>query len=321
MKIEKNPWLRKCDSFDIYEKDGHKYLIAYLPDDKGIHVKNKIRLHPLLENYTLENINGVLRYNLTRKEDDYIMNKLFPIYDGEKINKIKIKQCIILSVDNEKYNKLRNETINILNQFNLPNISTFLGFTEKTVTKSKFYNCIKNTGRKELTCGRLEIFEKFVKESNGNEWLLHFEDDVRPVNIDIKENLNYLYNIPKDAELIRPYIGDNKNCKLSDVKYKESFGGGMNHAFYISTNGCKKVINYAKKYGWKYRSDVDLYLLSKFNKEIPTGFDGWSYDRILDKLVLCDDVQVDSEEEKLVIYHMSHIIFNQTSLPCAQFKI
>ena len=60
--------------------------------------------------------------------------------------------------------------------------------------------------------------------------------------------------------------------------------------------------------------------ISKFNKEIPTGFDGWSYDRILDKLVLCDDVKVDSEEEKLNIYHMSHIIFNQTSLPCAQFK-
>lgn len=43
------------------------------------------------------------------------MNKLFPVYDGEKINKIKMKQSIILSVDNEKYNKLRNEP----NQFGM----------------------------------------------------------------------------------------------------------------------------------------------------------------------------------------------------------
>ena len=52
------------------------------------------------------------------------MNKLFPVYDGKKINKIKMKQSIILSVDNEKYNKLRNEP----NQFGMqqPNY-----FTEK----------------------------------------------------------------------------------------------------------------------------------------------------------------------------------------------
>ena len=73
---------------------------------------------------------------------------------------------------------------------------------------------VEKRQRNELTCGRLEIFEKFVNESNGNEWLLHFEDDVRPVNIDVNENLNYLYNIPKDAEFIRPCLGHNKHCKL-----------------------------------------------------------------------------------------------------------
>ena len=67
-------------SYHVYEKNGHKYLTAYLYDGKGNNVKNKIRLHPLLENYSLDNINGILTYNQTRDEDDYIMNKLFPIY-------------------------------------------------------------------------------------------------------------------------------------------------------------------------------------------------------------------------------------------------
>jgi hypothetical protein len=318
MNIEKNSWLRTCESFDIYEKNGRKYLIAYLYDMKGNAVKNKIRLHPLLKNYSLSNVNGILTYNLTREEDGYVMDKLFLIYDGDKINKIKIKECVMLSVDNEKYNKLRNETINILTHFNLPNISTFFEFTRQTNSKSKFYNCMKNKEiRNELTCGMLEIFDKFVNESVGNEWLLFFEDDVRPVNINKSEDLNYLYNIPKDAELIRPYIGNNNKCELKNLQYIKSYGGVSTHAFYISTNGCKKVINYAKKYGWKECADIDLYLLSKFNKEVPTGYSSWSFST---SNGLCDCVKVDSEDEKLAIYHMNHIIFNQTSLPCAPFK-
>lgn len=47
------------------KKNGHKYLTAYLYDGKGNNVKNKIRLHPLLENYSLDNINGILIYNQT----------------------------------------------------------------------------------------------------------------------------------------------------------------------------------------------------------------------------------------------------------------
>ena len=161
-----------------------------------------------------------------------------------------------------------------------------------------------------------EIFENFINESIGNEWLLFFEDDVRPVNIDKSEDLNFLYNIPKDAELIRPYIGKNSKCKLNDIQYLFSFGGGLNHAFYISTNGCRKVINYAKKYKWKFNCDIDLYKLSKFNQDIPTGYDGWSFSSTEG---ICDAVKVDSEDEKLAIYQMNHIL-NQTSLPCAPFK-
>ncbi len=280
-------------------------------------VKNKIRLHPLLEKCSVENKDGILHYNLSTEEDDIVMNQLFSTYKGKTIQKIRIKKCILLSVDTEKYNKRRGETVRILNQYNLPTLSTFLGYTANTVQNSKFYNCMRNNKkRSELTCGTLEIFEEFVNTSNGNEWLLHFEDDVRPVNLDKNENLNFLYNIPHNADLIRPYIGKNTKSKLNNVKYKESYGGGLNHAFYISTNGCKKVIQYAKKYGWQFSADIDLYKISKFYPENPSGYDGWS---LKSSNGLCDAVKVDSEDEKLYIYHMDTIFFNQTSLPCAPF--
>ena len=313
MDIKTNSWLKTCTSYYIDEIDDRRYLIAYLKDSKKNIIKNKIRLHPLLAKYPLENNNGQLKYNLTREDDDYVMNKLFTQYNGDKIDKIQIKECIMLSINKEKYNTLRNETLKILKNYNLPKISIYFGFTEKNVSESKFYDCMIDAKRCQLTCGRLEIFEKFVNESNGNEWLLHFEDDVRPVNIDKNENLNFLYNIPKDAELIRPYIGLNTKCKLKDINYTESYGGVNNHAFYISTNGCKKVINYAKKYGWKSNSDIDLYKISKFYTGTPTGYESW---RIKGN-PCCDFVNLDSDDEKLIVYHMSNIIFNQTSLPCA----
>ena len=317
MDIDKNSWIKSYESYQIDEKNGLKYLTASLYDLKGNCVKNKIRLHPMLENYCLENINGIFKYNLTGEEDDYIMNKLFTTYNEEKINKLQIKKCVMLSVDIDKYNKLRNETINILNQYNIPNLSVHYGYTQHNVSKSKFYNYMQNKNiRNELVCGMLEIFDNFINESDGNEWLLFFEDDVRPVNIDISENLNFLYNVPKDAELIRPYMGKNTDSELKDIQYKYSYGGDLYHAFYISTSGCKKVINYVKKYGWKFNSDIDIYKLSKFNQDIPTGYDGWSF---ISTNGLSDAVKVDSEDEKIAIYHMSNIIFNQTSLPCAPF--
>ena len=156
MNIEKNSWLSSCESYQVYKKDGNKYLTAYLYDRKGNNVKNKIRLHPLLENYSLNNINGILTYNLTREEDDYMMNELFPIYSGEKINRIQIKECVMLSVNNKKYNELRNETINILNQYNIPNLFIYFGFTRQTFWKSKFADCMNNKNiRNELSCGML----------------------------------------------------------------------------------------------------------------------------------------------------------------------
>ena len=343
MNPDTNSWLKSCISYHIDEVDGKKYLTAYLKNGKkhnnpsqfkkntpsrcnrtvdektkNVIQKNKIRLHPVFENVNLYNFEGWLRYDPTPEQNNEIKDTLYPLYNGETINKIKIKECIMLSIDNEKYNKMRNETIDILKQYNLPKISTYFGYTKETISKSKYYKCmVEKRQRNELTCGRLEIFEKFVNESNGNEWLLHFEDDVRPVNIDVNENLNYLYNIPKDAEFIRPYLGHNKHCKLENVNYKETFNGGLNHAFYISTNGCKKVLNYAKKYGWKHRSDVDLYQLSKFNPELESGYGGWFWRH---SGGICDTVKVDTEDEKLVMYSMDHIIFNQITEPCAPLK-
>ena len=56
---------------------------------------------------------------------------------------------------------------------------------------------------------------------------------------------------------------------------------------------------------------------SKFYQEIPCGFDGWSLKSTNGK---CDAVKLDLENEKLCMYHMDIIIFNQTSLPCAPFS-
>ena len=178
----------------------------------------------------------------------------------------------------------------------------------------QFYDLMYNKNqRNELTLGMLEIFENFVNQSIGNEWFLYLEDDVRPINIDKDEDLTKLYNIPSDAELIRPYIGNNEHCDFKNVHYKKSYGGGYNHAFYISTNGCKKVLNYSKKYKWKYACDTDLYKLSRYYGSYPTGYDGWS-------LISCsgnnDITNVLQEDEKINMYQLSHCIFNQTSLPC-----
>ena len=242
------------------------------------------------------------------------MNQLFPIYNDITIPFINIKKCVILSVNNEKYNSVRNDTIAILNNYKLPPISTFFGYTKDTLTNSKFYKFIYNKNqRNELTLGMLEIFENFINESVDNEWLLYFEDDVRPINIDKTQDLTKLYNVPNDAEFIRPYMGMNESCDIRNISYKYSYSGGNNHAFYISTNGCKKVLNYVKKYKWKYICDIDLYKLAKKCGRYPTGYDNWS-------LLACngnnDITECLNEDEKINMYQLSHCIFNQTSNPC-----
>ena len=258
-----NSWLKSAKSYYIVNKGLKKYLTAYLYDVHGNVVQNKIRLHPLLEKCALNNDNGVLRYNLTKEEDDDVMEKLFPMYIGQTIPKIQIETCIMLSVNDDQYNARRKQTLAILKQYDLPKITVSFGFTPLTTTESKFYQHMVNKKISNYyTCGMLEIFDRFANQGNANSWMLFCEDDVRPVNIDVNEDLKVLYNIPKDADLIRPYIGSNTTCKLKDVQYKQSFGGGNNHAFYISRKGCIKVLNYVKKYGWKFVCDVDLYKIS-----------------------------------------------------------
>jgi hypothetical protein len=168
--------------------------------------------------------------------------------------------------------------------------------------------------RNELTIGMLEIFENFVNEDeNEDRWMLYLEDDVRPINLNEGDNLSTLHNVPEDAELIRPYIGKNEFCDIKNVKYKISYSGGYCHAFYIKVSACKKVINYAKKYKWKYNCDIDIFKLAKHCGNFPTGYDGWSLSAANNVNDITDKLQ---EYEKISMYHLTHCIFNQTSLPC-----
>jgi len=111
----------------------------------------------------------------------------------------------------------------------------------------------------------LEVFNKFVYESKSdNDWLLFIEDDVRPINISTNEDLTKLYNVPDDAELIRPYFGKNENCDLKNVNYRISYSGGLTYALYVSVKGCKKILNYVKKYKLKYIGNYDIFKISKY---------------------------------------------------------
>jgi hypothetical protein len=307
---DKNSWFKSSKNVRF----NNNILEAELKTINGDWKYNKIEIHPLLLNKELHNINGLFRYSLSGEESHAIMNQLFPIYNGPTIPCINISKCVILSVDIPKYNNTREETLQILNKYKLPPIHVHYGHTNETSPSSKFYEFMFNKNeRNHFTLGMLEIFDNFVNNSAHNEWLLFFEDDVRPINIDVNQDLTNLYNIPENAELIRPYIGKNEHCDIKNVNYKISYGGGNNHAFYISVSGCKKVLNYAKKYKWKYICDIDIYKLAKYCGGYPTGYDGWSLSSsngsndITEKLV---------ENEKINMYQMSHCIFNQTSNPC-----
>jgi len=275
---------------------------------------NKIQLHPILFNRNLINNNGILHYKLPKQIQFEVMDKLFKKYDGENIPFVPIKKIIMLSVSLPKYDKTRNETISILNQYNLPPISVYFGYTKQNEHTSKFYDFMYNKNQSNFyTLGMLEIFENFVNQSKeNNEWFLYVEDDVRPININPSQDLTKLYNVPVDAELIRPYMGKNEACDITQLKYRISYGGGNNHAFYISTSGCKKVLNYAKKYKWKYICDIDIYKLAKYCGGYPTAYDQWN-------LIACnrnnDITEKLLEDEKINMYQLSHVIFDQTSNP------
>jgi hypothetical protein len=310
---EKNSWIKTSKNVNF----SNNILEAYLEDCQGNWKYNKLEIHYLLLNKNLSNDNGTFKYSLTNEEDDAIMNILFPKYNGLTIPYININKCVMLSVDIPKYNYIRNNTISILNNYTLPPLHVHYGYTRETSPRSKFYNLMSNKNqRNELTLGMLEIFDDFVNENkntNENKWLLYFEDDVRPINISNEEDLTKLYNVPNDAELLRPYIGKNENCNFKNINYKISYSGGLNHAFYISILGCKKVLNYAKKYEWKYICDIDLYKIAKFCGGFPTGFDGWTLNSVNNN----NDITTHLDEnEKLIMYSLDTIIFNQTSLPC-----
>jgi len=42
-----------------------------------------------------------------------------------------------------------------------------------------------------------------------------------------------------------------------------------------------------------------------------SGLDGWW---LRARGGICDTIKLESDEEKIIMYHMDHIIFNQTSL-------
>ena len=318
-EADKNSWIRSAK--DI--KFENNILECYLRRIDGGFNYNRIEIHPLLLNKHLINKNGVFTYQLSREEDDTIMEQLFPKYEGPVIETLNIDECQILSVNIPKYNHAREVTLDNLKLYTLPPINVHMGYTHHNYHMSRFSSLLTNPKERcELTAGMLEIFDNFVnkyKDINENAWLLYFEDDVRPVNITIGTDLGRLYNVPADAELIRPYIGKNTLCDIKNLSYKLTHSGANRHAFYISVKGCQKTINYANKYKWYYRGDITFFKLAKGCTNFPVGYDGWTYknssldgtNNISPKLL---------ESEKIIMYAMSHVIFNQISLPCVPFN-
>ena len=306
-RFENDNWKATSRNINLYDN----YIEAELQDDKGEWKYNRIEIHPALKDQKLMNMNGTLTYQI--KDDTEIMDTLFPIYKEETIPTISIDKCVMLSVNTPKYNKAREETLKILGNYRVPPIEVHYGYTPDTIQTAPYYNRMKNPdSRNELTLGMLDIFENFTKNYPNNGWLLYFEDDVRPINIIEGTDLSTLHNIPVDAEMIRPYIGKNKNIDMKNIQYRKSYSGGLNHAFYISSSGCQKVLRYVKSHKWKYVCDIDLYKLAKGCREYPTGLDGWSLHSTGNK----NDISpIIKEEDKIAMYHTIHILFDQTSNP------
>ena len=308
-----NLWLQSARNVEFNSVT--KMLRAELQRANGDWQLNILEIHPSLLNKQLVNQNGFFRYVISPQEEQKINPVLFPIYTGQTTSFINIKKCVMISVDTEKYNKARDNTIAILSKFKFPPILTHFGYTRETGKQSRFIKFVVPNKKYSffITVALLEIFDDFVSQSVGNEWFLFFEDDVRPVNLGVEQDLTKLFNVPLDAELIRPYIGKNEPCDLKKVKYATSFGGGLNHAIYLSTNACRKVVNYARKYTWRHMGDIDLYKLAKHCGRYPTGLDGWTLQSVDGDNQITPKLQ---ENEKITMYQLSHTIFNQTSNPC-----
>ena len=305
---DENTWMLSAQNIKFKKN----ILEAELKNINDEWIYNKIEINVLLLNKNLINNNGSFQYSVSKEEDNEIMDKILYLYKGPILDYVEIEECCLLSIDEITYNIRRNKTLDVLNKYNIPLITGYYGYTKENAEKSDFFKYMKNKNRRNyLTVGMLEIFNNFISKyknkNNKNSWLLYLEDDVRPININNDDDLTKLYNVPIDAEFIRPCIGQNKKCNLENIKYRVSFGGKNNSAFYISLSGCQKVINYAKKYGWRYDYDIDLYKLGKECKGFPTGFDGWT-------LVATDNQneipELLSDDEKINMYSMNESIFN-----------
>ena len=294
---------------------------ATLADETGHPRHNRIEVHPALRDARLVNRNGTLTYELDPAADDRVMAKLFPEYAGPTIPLVRVDACVMISVDIAKYAAARAATLANLRRYVLPPLRVHLGYTPQTMHRAPYYASMRDPVkyRGELTLGMLDIFADFAdfagQSGHESKWLLYLEDDVRPVNVRENADLGLLHNIPVDAELIRPIVGRDEPVDLGSVTYKRSYGGGLTHAFYISASGCRKVLKYARKHGWRYAADVDLHKLARGCGGFPTGFDGWSF-------VGSDNANEISpllaEEDKIAMYHTSHILFDQTSLPISR---
>ena len=136
--INKNEWIKSSKNIIF----SNNILQAELLCLDGSYKYNRIEIHPLLFNKKLINENGLFKYSLSSDEDDLIMNNLFKIYNGISIPFIKIKNCTMITVNIEKYNITRKETLSLLDNYKLPPVFIFFGYTPKTSINSKFYNII-----------------------------------------------------------------------------------------------------------------------------------------------------------------------------------
>jgi len=289
-----------------------EWIEAMLPDDNGTLRYNRLEVHPALRDQRLVNKNGTWTYEVD--DDPAVMARLFPAYTGATTRILRIDRSVMISVDSAKYTAARNETLGVLRRYTLPPLSVHIGYTPGTIGTAPHYGNLRNPGtqRSELALGMLDIFEAFVAEFPSGGWMLFLEDDVRPVNVADGTDFSVLHNVPVDAELIRPIIGHDERTDIESVTYRASYGGGLNHAFYISSSGCRKALRYARQHKWRYVADIDLYKLARGCGGYPTGLDGWS-------LVATDNRNDISpllaEADKIAMYHTSHVLFDQTSLP------
>jgi len=308
-----NMWKKNSRNVNIIDS----ILNVELQAHNGDWHQNRIELSSIFSNEILLNDDGCLKYYI--QDHKPIHKILFPLYSGP-CKKLTISKCVMLSVNAPKYNDSRNETMNHLKRYGFPAVSVGFGYTRETIHKARFFNQVASTAeRPELTLGMLEIFMNFESEPKGdqNAWLLFFEDDVRVVNVPEGTDLQTLQNVPYDAELVRPFWGSPQERKpLSEIQYHHSWGGGMNHALYISSTACRKVLNYAERHGWRYPADIDLYKLATGCPQYPSGIDGWgltSSDRKNDISPLL------STEETIKMYHMDYSLYDQTS--CGPIRV